>query len=163
MTPRSGALRPAVSLDPAHPRRGHDRPSRRSTRTSLLHPPNEGGWATPSAALVNLSDNAPDPTPTFATGSPNDLPTSGGSTVVPQPVNAQGSRDPDDPSIAVFTWEAPPEVPDAEFVYRIPNGEDKSLPAVSPLRLTNQDTMVCIALATRTQDSRMSEEFNVCS
>ena len=102
------------------------------------------------------------PSPTFATLAPGRLDPLGAT--VPTPSNLQGAVDAN--GQVVFTWEAPEEGWDGDYLYRSDvagkENESRERTDSTSASLPAQEGSTCIAVFSRRQDGRTSEAARAC-
>lgn len=101
----------------------------------------------------------PTPTPTILEPATAEAPQ-----VVDPPINVTLTRDSQNPENLTLTWDPPAQAPaDTTFVYRVVGAASQSIPATSPVELSEHPEAVCVEVKTRSAKGSLSQGIQVCT
>ena len=101
----------------------------------------------------------PTPTPTILEPATAEAPQ-----VVDPPINVTLTRDSQNPENLMLTWDPPAQAPaDTTFVYRVVGAASQSIPATSPVELSEHPEAVCVEVKTRSAKGSLSQGIQVCT
>ena len=83
---------------------------------------------------------------------------------VDPPINVTLTRDGQSPENLTLSWDPPQGAPEGtSFVYRVVGAASQSIPATSPVELSEYPEAVCVEVKTRNAAGSLSQGIQVCT